>query len=302
LPRKTLEIITVGISRAEMLHLHGDTGTGKTGCLEALMKVPDNWRALCEMVGIRYLPLRIFPIEMVNFETPGELHLRRAIKNGTTYDEESSLVRAIRGGLGCKGSHYPAVWLREIGRVHSAAIQGGLLNLISRGAIPLPDGTLASGAGLAWLADSNYSSAETATHTLVTQDDALARRWTISLPFNYLSQEEEARIIHQLIESEQLPEIEEDLIVKGVYLGNEIREQRAQGELLSLAPPSLYGYFSYLRLAAALPHMPIQDVVEATLLGAAAPSDRDKALSLFSNAFGIRIESSNKTLTGGDLI
>lgn len=301
-PKKHLDLLAVALSGGELVHLHGETGTGKTALIEALMMEPGNWQALCGMRGIPHKPPRVHAVEMVSYETPGELYQRRAIRNGSTCDEESVIIASVREGIASCDKYYNVIWLREMGRVHSAAVQGGLLNLLNRGMIRLPDGTLASGRGIAWIADSNYHTEETARHTLVDEDDALSRRWTVSIPFKYMSPEEEVRVIRHLRGIGQIPDVDDELVVKIVELGRAVRAQRSQGNLPSLAPPSLYGFFAFFRMHDALRELSIQEVAEATLLGAASPSDREQVLGVFSEVFGLRIKGQEETVAKGDLL
>ena len=300
--KRVLEVLGQGIANGEFIHLHGETGTGKTGLLEALALVPENWKALCDALRLEHRPLKVFPIEMVNYETPGELYTQRAIRDGHTYDEESALIAALREAVASMGTFMPLIWLREMGRVHSTSVQGGLLNLITRGMIRLPDGQFISGAGIAWVADSNYNVEDTATHTLVTLDDALARRATVNIPFNYLLPEEETRIIQNLANEGHLPQLDEALVLKVVDLGKAIRAQRRQGNVLSVAPPTLYSYFAFLRLAHALPNLSIQEVANVTLIGSASPSDRERLAGVFSEVFGLRKQRQPDAVMGGDVL
>ncbi len=179
----------------EFVHLSGPTGSAKSSLLEALYTVPENFHGVCDGLGCAPRPLKLFPIEMATFEAPGELYQRRALKDGTTYDEPSRLVAALAAAARCAGPAYPLIWLREIGRVHSSSVQGGLLNLMTRAEIVLPDGTHFPGQGIAWVADSNYQAEQSATHTLVTLDDALKRRFTINLTLDYLTAEQEVQVL-----------------------------------------------------------------------------------------------------------
>src|SRR5262249_55061018 len=141
---------------------------------------------------------RLYPIEMAVYEAPGELYLRRALAGGNTYDEPSRLVCALDDAARSRGDHYPLVWLREMGRVHSSSVQGGLLDLMVKGDLVLPDGRRIDGRGIAWIADSNYQAETSSTHTLVTLDDALRRRFSINLTLDYLNAEQEALILGRL--------------------------------------------------------------------------------------------------------
>jgi hypothetical protein len=299
--KMVLEAICHGIVIRAFINVHGETGTGKSAILETLASDGRAWEALCRSMGVRYRPLKVFPIEMVLFETPGELYTHRAIADGTTFDEESVLVAALREAERNAEDFYSLIWLREMGRVHSASVQGGLLNLITDGVIRLPNGDDIDGRSIAWVADSNYNAEETASHTLVELDSALARRATINIPFDYLAPDEEERITKYFVSEGYLPNVKEELIVKVVELGQAIRAQRRQGNLLSVAPPTLHGYFAFLRMTHGLSHLPPQEVANMTLLGSAAPSDRERLGGLCSEVFGIRKAQRKDAVMGGEL-
>lgn len=290
--KHVVELLAGGIVNAEFIHVHGYTGTGKTALIDAIAYEPENWRALCRLVGAPYLPLRIHPIEMAVFETVSELLFRRALRKGNTYDEPSPIVMALRKCLQDLGEVYPLLWFREMGRVPTASVQGGLLNLMTKGPACLSNDEVVCLDKIAYLADSNYHTGDTTTHVLVTQDDALNRRWTVSIPFDYLSPEQEEEITHFHIREGFLPKVPEELVEKVVRLGDRIRGQRADGSLSSLAPPSLYGYFSFLRCVHRHPHLSPRQVAEATMLGSASPKDREEALGLFSDVFGVGAKGS----------
>jgi hypothetical protein len=201
-----VEMVVFGIANAEFIHLSGPTGTAKSSLLEYLHLVPRNFRHVLRglNLGFPIKPLRLYPVEMAVFESPGELYQRRALANGTTYDEPSILVKAIEDADQVRDQCYPLIWLREIGRVHSSIVQGGLLNLMTKGDIVLPSGRRIPGRGLAWCCDSNYQAESTDTHTLVTLDDALKRRMTVNLTLNYLSATQEAQVLKHLLRREAI--------------------------------------------------------------------------------------------------
>jgi len=91
----------------------------------------------------------------------------------------------------------------------------------------------------------------------------------------------------------------EQLITKVVHLGNVIRRSRTEGQLLSVPPPTIYGYLAFLRMATALPHLSLQQIAHATLLGNASSEDRQLASGVFSEVFGIRADDDGPL--GGDL-
>ena len=87
-----LEALVYGIVSHGMIHLSGPTGSAKSSLLEALCMVPDNFCPICQGIGYPGKQVKLYPIEMATYETPGELYQRRALKNGTTFDEISKLV------------------------------------------------------------------------------------------------------------------------------------------------------------------------------------------------------------------
>lgn len=295
-----LEVIAAGIIAGELIHIHGETGTAKNALIEALANVPANWEALCRHLDEAYLPLKVFPIEMAAFETISELHSRRALNQGQTFDEPSSIVKAIQKAAALVGSVYPVIWLREIGRTPTASVQGGLLNLMTKGLILTNGEETVSGVNIAWLADSNYHTDDSATHILVVQDDALQRRFTLNLMFDYLTPEQDIDILRFHKQHGFLPEVSDECITQVVMLGDSIRERRRTGALSSLTPPTLYGYASFLRALHRHPRLSKQEIAEATLAGSATVKDREDVRGLFAEAFAVTIDNKGaETLLGG---
>ena len=203
LPKWIVEVMVYGIVHNEMIHISGPSGSCKSSLLESLYRVPRNFEMVCRGLGYTPLPFKLYPIEMVTFEAPGELYERRALEDGSTYDEMSLLVSALEDASRHADQFYTTIWLREIGRVHSSSVQGGLLNLMTKGDIVLPGNKRIDGSRITWVADSNYQAESDATHTLVTFDDALKRRFTIQLTLDYLSASEETIVLHHLCDESQ---------------------------------------------------------------------------------------------------
>ncbi len=299
LPKWIVEALVYGIVHGEFIHLSGPTGSAKSSLLESLKERPENFTGICESLGFPVKPLRLFPVEMAVFEAPGELYQRRALKDGSTFDEKSRLVKSLIAAAKKVKTVYPLVWLREIGRVHSSSVQGGLLNLMTKGDIVLPDGSRVDGRGIAWVADSNYQAEQDSTHTLVTLDDALKRRFTINLTLDYLTAEQEVGVLTHILEEtgeiKDLPtpvdeDADGDIIVKVVKLGNAVRRQRAEGNLQTITPPTIYGYLACLRMARALPTLGLDQVAAATMLGNAGLEDKKHVSGVFNEVFGIRAD------------
>ena len=293
-----LETLVCGIAMGEVVHLSGPTGSAKSALLEILHKRPENLLAVLAELGFEEKKLQLYPIEMATYETPGELYQRRALKDGTTFDEKSTLIRAIAHAAKHKDQCYPLIWLREMGRVHSASVQGGLLNLITRGDIVLPNGARLDGRGIAWVADSNYQAEQDSTHTLVTFDDALRRRFSVNLTLDYLPAELEVTVLERLLADEHPGQtFANEQMTQVVHLGQAVRRYRADGNLQSVTPPTLYGYLAFFRMAQGMPQLDMQQIARVTLLGNASPEDQKLIPGLFNEVFGLqRNEEEEETL------
>lgn len=293
LPKHKIEVAGYAIIHGEALHISGPTGTAKTSLMQAL-QMPENFHPIADALDAPANPVRMYPIEMATFDAPGELYQRRALRNGTTYDEPSLLVAALKDAEKANGSYYPVIWLREIGRVHSAAIQGGLLDLMpQKGDVTLPDGSRVGG-NVCFVADSNYQAEGDSTHTLVTFDDALRRRFNINLTLDYLPPEQEVAVLSQLFEEQRLERVADGVLERVVKLGQHIRLQRQDGNLLSLPAPTIAGYVGFLQMVERIPHLSLQQVAMSTLLGNASSDDRKVALAVFNEVFGLRQEASDE--------
>jgi hypothetical protein len=157
-----------------------------------------------------------------------------------------------------------------------------------------------SGNGIAWVADSNYQAAldSDSTHTLVALDDALRRRLSLNLTLGYLTPEEEAEVLLRIAREWKpgAPVQSDDQFAVGkvVQLGQAIRRRRADGELLSVPPPSISGYLGALRLSVRLPSLPLQDVVQLTMLGNAGADDLKALPGVLSEVFGLQAGDSDE--------
>lgn len=98
-----------------------------------------------------------------------------------------------------------------------------------------------------------------------------------------------------------MEELKKRLIRKVVHLGQVVRRQRSEGGLRSVAPPTIYGYLAFLRMAQSLPHLSLVQVAQATLLGNANVEDREQLAGVFNEVFGLRCEDEGDTALGADL-
>jgi hypothetical protein len=294
LPKRVLEALAYGIATSQCIHVSAGTGAGKTALIVALAQ-PENFAPICDALGLPVRPVRLFPIQTHTFETPGEFFFRRALhaEGGGTYDEDSQLVRALFEANDVKATAYSVIWLREIGRVHTASVQGGLLDLITPSEIILHDGRSIGADHIAWIADSNYQAETEATHTLVTLDDALRRRLTINVCPS-LTGEQEAIVLRRLAPAT----VSDDRVSQVVRLGLEIRMRKSEGGLQSITPPTIAGYLGLLKMGAALTHFTIEELAKVTLLGGATSEDAEELPDLYQTVFGLKIPSESSAMGG----
>jgi MoxR-like ATPase len=299
-----LEVIVYAIVENEPCHISGPTGTAKSSLIEALYRVPENFFAVASALDYPKKPLRLYPIQVLINETPGELYQRRALKDGTTYDEKSGLVQALEEASRLSKSHWVIIWLRELGRVHSSSVQGGLLDMMTRGDIVLPDGSRIAGDGISWIADSNYQAENDSTHTLVVFDTALKRRFSINITLDYLPLEQESLVVREILKKEKprgYQKADEELVDKVVLLGHAIRRQRDEGNLHSAPPPTIAGYLAFLRMAIRLRHLSLQQVAMATLLGHCSREDSKQASAVLNEVFGLQAIEADDPAMGVNL-
>jgi hypothetical protein len=278
-----LEILTWGIANKEFIHLSGPTGSAKSSLVEAISRQPENFRLLCQYLGLAYKPIVLFENDMVLYETPGELYQRRSIKNHETIDLESFLVRSLSIGMTKCSAHYILIYLKEMGRVINATIQNGLLNLMSKSTIVLPNQQKIDGSQISYIADSNYQASEDAEHTLVQFDTALKRRFTLNIHLEYLSEQDEIVVLQQVLEP-GYKKLDKKLIENIVRLGKVVRQYKAEGTLTSVVPPTIYGYLTCYRMAVSL-SVNTEIVIMNTLLGNASTEDQKLADSIIQNVF-----------------
>lgn len=309
LPKMYLEMLVAAIVGHEFIHLSGPTGTCKSSVIEALYLEPRNFQLLCKHLGFEKKPLRLFTIEMAMYESPSEFYSRRALENGCTFDEPSGLIDAISAAVKAVDKSYPLIWIREMGRVHSSSVQNGLVNLITDQDIVFPDKTRVSGKGIAWIADSNYQAEQDSTHTLVTLDDALKRRFAINITLPYLPPDQEVKVLHHVVQNngfsrsygEDQPKLLE-MIDRVVEVGQHVRSRKAHGDLLSACPPTIYGYLAFLRMALRMPHLSQAEIARNTLLGNVSDEDEEHVAAILSDVFGLKADLEDEPTMGGNII
>ena len=282
------DVYAYAIAKGELIHVSGPTGSAKSSLIEA-MTLTENFSPVCKSLGLpSSKPVKLYTAEMACFESPGELYQRRSLKNGTTYDEQSIIIQSLKDAQKYKKTHYVVMWIKEMGRAHAPSVQGGLLDLMDKTIIRLPDGSTLDPSGIAWICDSNYQAESDSVHTLVTLDDALKRRFTINLTLDYLKAEQEEQVLHYLISKWKLKPDFKMLVKKIVNLGQKIRRQRLEGNLQSVIAPTIYGYEALLKMMDTLSNLSLRDAIFCTLLGNASMEDYKSAVAVFNEVFGLQ--------------
>jgi MoxR-like ATPase len=285
LPKNIIEDFVRGIVDHEFIHLSGPTGTAKTAMTEAMCAVPINFETICREMGFDVKPIRLHSIPMVVFESPGELWVRRELVEGSTRTEPSIVIMALTEAEQKRQEAYHVVWFRELGRTLSPAVQSGLLDLTGKN-VTFPDPTADRNidtSGVTFLFDSNYLSPDT--HVLTPFDDALRRRPTMTIVLDYLPAEQEEAVLEYVSNYQKRP-LDREVIRQVVMLGQLIRRDRSQGQLQSVAPPTIHNFLAFLRQHQAMPQRSLTDVALKTL-AAASPEDRGQMMSLCAHAFGV---------------
>jgi MoxR-like ATPase len=288
-----LELLTYAIVHGEFCHISGATGTAKTSVIMAI-SMHSNFRLLCKYLGFKYKPIMLFEEDMVKYETPGELYQHRAIKNNETIDMPSSLARAMTNGMKHCSTHYIVIFTKELGRVLNGTVMNGLLNLVSKQTIILPNRVKIDGSQLCFIADSNYQDAEESEYTLCKFDNALKRRFTLNINLDYLSESEEIVVLRDIL-GEYYSQLDEKLIEKIVRLGKVIRQYKSEGNLMSVVAPTIYGYLACYKIAVALT-VTTDIVVMNTLLGNASTEDKTLAESIILNVLNKPSSKAQHTL------
>ncbi|MFZ2960947.1 MAG: hypothetical protein WA705_29050 [Candidatus Ozemobacteraceae bacterium] len=284
-----LQCLVDGVASYNIIHFSGPTGTAKSSSLEALFLVPKNFLAILETIPYPHLqqPVKMFPVEMAAFESTADTYSRRSIKEGTTLDEDSVLVKAMVEASRLGDRFYPVIWIREMGRCNHGSIQGGLLNLIYKGIVILNDGREIDTSRMAFIFDSNYSAEKDGSYNLVRLDTALNRRAQIQLKMDHPSLEHELAIL-EFICRDYGWSVPEALLEKVVKMGEMIRKSKGEGNLPSLVPPSIYGYLSMVQRVIHLPHLSWARCAQMTLLGNPQTDDLPQVAIILQQVFGIK--------------
>jgi hypothetical protein len=94
-----------------------------------------------------------------------------------------------------------------------------------------------------------------------------------------------------------MDEPQRELIRRVVKLGQLVRQQRAEGRLLSVPPPTLHGYLTFLRMAKGLAHLAPEQIAQVTILGTASPEDQKLIPGLLNVVFGLQQDAAEEDPT-----
>lgn len=295
-PKHLLQTVAWCVARRRHIHLSGPTGAGKTGLLENLLLVPENLEAVCRSVGLEPRPVQVHAIEMSQFGAAPDIWCSVELTRSRTRIVPSPIVRAIMDTQGLRDSHFVVVWLRELGRVMTASIQGSLVSLVQDD-IELYDGQRLDASHVVFVTDSNHFDDESL-YTLVQKDAALMRRW-LTMPIGYLAEEQEATIVSQLL-GDSVPD---DQVAKVVRIGAEIRAKHKGGGFKSVSPPTIRSYVVCLEAVRDLQaQVPVHELVRTVLLGGVGPEDAADATAIVARAFGLRVSDDRSRETRGATI
>lgn len=303
LSKNKLETIVESLLSADVIHISGETGVGKTNLIQTLQEVPQNIELVCRSMNWKYVPVVIFPIDTVKKETPGDWIERRSLDASTTYDEDSDLVKFLVEADQFRDQRKSFAWIREIGRSTSSNIAGGLLDIITKGNILLSNGRKINGDGIGWILDSNYVSASdgTGTYNLVTMDDALKSRPEANITIPRLPAEDEALVLAHIVREKlhMIPDME--IIAKIIDLGNQIRAQKEAGNLQSLSVPTLRSYKALYRKEKRLPHHGFRLNAEHTIMGNASKEDLNRCNVLVNQILGFNQDNEEGSVINNSL-
>ena len=277
IPKHIIEVTSYAIINHYPVHISGPTGSGKTS---VILGISENFKSICSIIGQKAKPIKLYPNEVPLYETPQELFQRRSIKNGETYDEHSALINNILKAKGNINTHYPVIWLRELGGCISSSVLRGLLNIIDDNLI-LPSGDKIDISMVSWITDSNYLVENSSVDSLVELPDPLKRRLIVNIAMNYLSPEEENLIINELLNQEGIkvsPELQK-IIWQIINLGNILRDYKSTGELISANHPTIDSMLAMVKMKISLPYLSISDITNFTLFGS-VKSDEKKLVPL----------------------
>jgi len=113
--------------------------------------------------------------------------------------------------------------------------------------------------------------------------------------------EQETQVLLHLVGNENASKATHELVLNTVRLGQTIRRHKAEGNLPSVPPPTIYGYLAFCRMVRALPHLSMQQIAMSTLLGNASPEDHKHAAGVLNEVFGFQREQTEDPIKAGSL-
>ncbi len=282
-----LAIAVHAIANRAPLHLSGQSGTGKSHFLNALLLGPkDNFSRICAGLDVpAWEGVKCHRLWVSSFETPAEIFYRTEVVNFSTIERRQRILEILAGAAADpRGLH--VVWLVESGRGSSPSVQGGFLELVGADIVREPHGETWITSNVTFVTDSNYAANEAGDFVLWDLDQAYARRWTRRMTFAGLTPEQELVVLRELS-----PDSTEQQIQQVVLLALRIRERQEAGSLQSILPPTIDAELDLLNCLQTLKVGP-KALVFNTLLGHCSRRDKDEAETVFAEAFGVRVSAS----------
>ncbi len=315
LRRRVLEVLTAAIVLREHVHVSGPTGTAKTALIEAMENPANMIAALSLLPGdVPTRPLRIHAVEMPEIETPGELWRTRELREEGTVLEDSAILKAF--DRADPERYYEILHLRELGRNISPHVQSGLLNLLTRGPIRVP-GRAPIPRFVSAIADSNYQPGVRAGYELQPMDEAVRRRLAVQLELEQLPADIEEQLLaeiagigpdvtlHAVAPAPARPvrRVVSSEFVSGLMrIAAVLRREQAEGNLRSVAPPTLFNMTTVIHLAELLPGHTLEDLALVTLLGNATPEDQARYVpGVLAEALGLETDDAESIRPTGDM-
>ncbi|KPK43380.1 MAG: hypothetical protein AMK72_13390 [Planctomycetes bacterium SM23_25] len=279
-------LVADAMAHTKPVHLSGLSGTGKTHFLGSLLEVGENFDLLCAALDApRWPQLRMHRIPVGVYETPNEMFYLPRVENFTSVEEPQPVLRALMAAEEDAAALH-VVWLEELGRGITPAVQSSLLGLVGEQVIHEPRGRVFELPNVAFVCDSNYAANTAGQFVLYDLDQAVARRWLRRITMVPLALEHEGAVLKEI-----MPEATDTQVRQVVALAVGIRRKQSEGALRSIVPPTIDAELECLRgMCRGLAD--VRTNVFTTLLGHCDPErDTDEAETVYAEAFGVQVKT-----------
>lgn len=318
LPRVFLDIITACIVEGLPLRADGPTGTGKTSAAEAFGFEPENLRGMCSVLGFPFKPLAYKAVEVCEFESASEWFSTPIIRDGTSSSVLSRPLQILYEFEKLKGTHYCVLDLVELQRGYGQSLNG-VLTMLGGPQINIGGYDPIDVSHVSFWTSSNLRAAQDGTYQhagLAERDEAVLRRFVVNLAFGFSDAESEVAVVSRWFEPRadapvlntyeptpppprgDMTEFVRDMVA----IGQAVRAARMEGRLTSIVPPGFGAYKATLKLANALPHVPLDTLARHCLLGNPSLEDEQAADALIRQVLRGEGAAADASEVGGGLI